>query len=173
MAAGPLPLRAPCTGAGGPLRARPAAEVSTFCSCGVAIFSQRKKRAAVGLTLVMLPACHCAQRAHPGLCHGLHGTTAWGNNLSREGRGSTACHALRKGRNGETASTSSPFLALPAGHGIVGGQRDKGVEAVLSALQWSSSQPVLELSLLGERLSPPLCFPAQGCIPITGRLRNC
>lgn len=98
MAAGPLPLRAPCTGAGGPLRARPAAEVSTFCSCGVAIFSQRKKRVAVGLTLVMLPACHCAQRAHPGLCHGLRGTTAWGNNLSREGRGSTACHALRKGR---------------------------------------------------------------------------
>lgn len=90
----------------------------------------------------------------------------------RDGVAQPAMHWGRGG-NGERTSTSSPFLAFPAGHGIVGGQRDKGVEAVLSALQWSSSQPVLELSLLGERLSPPLCFPARGCIPITGRLRTC
>lgn len=58
--------------------------------------------------------------------------------------------------------------------GLEGGpQRDERVEGVLSALQWSSKQLVLELSLLGERLSPPHCFPAPGCIPTTGRWKNC
>lgn len=89
MAAVPLPLRAACAGEGGPLGPRPTAEVSTFCSCGVAIFSQRKKHVAVGLALVTLPTCalhhrhRSAQQAHPGLCHSLHGATVGGNNVSK------------------------------------------------------------------------------------------
>lgn len=156
-----------CRGGGTP-RARPAAEVSTFCSC-LSPFSPRERSEWQWVPLVLLPACPLQQRASLCPAGTSCGAVVGLDNVRRAGMGwhSLACA-------GEEMGNSLHVFSLCFQLAVEwGAQGDKGTEAVLCALQWSSSQPVLELSQLGERLSPPLCFPAQGCVPIAGKRRNC
>lgn len=144
MAAVPLLPRAAFAGEGDPSGPRPAAEVSTFCSCGVAILSQRKKHAAVGPLLPMLPMCPVCPLAPAGL--GRAGDAvplrqlaspclvgaSWPAPQSSQGTCVGQWH--RQGREGNSfhGFPFSSFLKLAVEWGNTEGQ---GVEAVLSALR--------------------------------------
>lgn len=118
----------------------------------------------MGLPLVVLPACPLRQQA--SRCPA--GTSwpvpwpLWGDRVGQscqQGRDGVAQPATRWGGNGKQLPCPLLFLCFQLAVES-GAEREEGVEAVLSAVQWSSSQPMLELSLLGEQLLPPLCFRA-------------
>lgn len=101
MATVPLLLRATLTGEGDLSGPRPAAEVSTFCSCAVAILSRGKQGVLVGpcLQCSLRRECgdedlfpfanghHCAQWVHPSPGCSLHGVLVWG--MAHGGSGGT------------------------------------------------------------------------------------
>lgn len=96
-----------CRGGGTP-RARPAAEVSTFCSC-LSPFSPRERSKWQWVPLVLLPACPLQQRA--SLCPaGTSCEAAVGlNNVRRAGMG---WHSLACAGEGEEMGNSLHIFSL-------------------------------------------------------------